>query len=142
MNRRLKPVVLIVGPTQSGKTTIADFIAGSLMEPIPEYEPTVGVRIREVLVPANRPIPGEGDKIEIELWDVSGDRRFSFLTLHLYVFLLPFDTNRYQDGWPAIWKDADAVILVYNGDEPQQEKELEFWYFNRYIIVFMSLHFL
>ncbi|KAA6339635.1 MAG: hypothetical protein EZS28_052597, partial [Streblomastix strix] len=34
----------------------------------------------------------------------------------------------YQEGWPAVWKDADAIIFVYDTDERAQEQDLEFWY--------------
>ena len=142
MSKRLKPIILLVGPPRSGKTTIADFIAGAIDQPNEQYSPTVGVRIREVLVQSNHTIPGRGDKVLVELWDVSGDRRF---LLSLIFFFLFFSFHRYQVGWPAIWKDADAVIFVYNGDDSQQERELEFWYglpfFQSSFYYFLSLFF-
>lgn len=51
---------------------------------------------------------------------------------------------RYQDGWPAIWKDADAVIIAYDGDDKKQEKGLEFWFYFYFIfhLIFLFLLFL
>lgn len=48
-------------------------------------------------------------KVELQLWDVSGNKR-------------------YQNCWPAIFKGAHGVILVYNPDKPSHAKELEEWY--------------
>lgn len=76
MSSIVKPKILIVGPTGSGKTNITDLIAGSIEKPSEVYDPTAGVRIREILTQQNFNIPGIGDKILIELWDVSGDTRF------------------------------------------------------------------
>ena len=46
--------------------------------------------------------------LPVELWDVSGDRRF-------------------DSGWPAIQKDATAVIIVFNGDDSEQESSVSRW---------------
>ncbi len=46
--------------------------------------------------------------LPIELWDVSGDRRF-------------------DSGWPAIQKDTTAVIIVFNGDDAEQESSVPRW---------------
>lgn len=35
--------------------------------------------------------------------------------------------DRYGACWPAIQKDADAVILVYNPSEPSDEHDLPLW---------------
>ncbi|CAM9877057.1 unnamed protein product [Chrysoparadoxa australica] len=54
--------------------------------------------------------PGNsGAKVNIELWDVSGDQS-------------------YEGCWPAILKDADGVLLVYNPEIPAHEPEVGIWY--------------
>ena len=35
--------------------------------------------------------------------------------------------GRYEMCWPAIMRDADGVILVYNPDNRAHEKEIEIW---------------
>jgi hypothetical protein len=47
-------------------------------------------------------------RLPVELWDVSGDRRF-------------------ESGWPAIQKDATGVIIVFNGDDSEQESSVPLW---------------
>ena len=34
---------------------------------------------------------------------------------------------RFENCWPAYWKDANGVLLVYNPDKPEHEKDLERW---------------
>jgi intraflagellar transport protein 22 len=70
--------ILIIGPIQSGKSTIANYISEKSDIPLP-YRPTVGVRILEFekQTPKNPKRPGQ-DKVMIELWDVSGDTKYFF----------------------------------------------------------------
>jgi hypothetical protein len=44
----------------------------------------------------------------VELWDVSGNRRF-------------------DAGWAAIQKDAAGVIIVFDGDDGDQERAVALW---------------
>lgn len=83
----IKPKILVVGPKESGKTNITDLLAGFLEKPSEEYDPTVGVRIREILVNQSVQRRGLGDKILIELWDVSGDPAFVSLSSILFLFI-------------------------------------------------------
>ena len=48
-------------------------------------------------------------KTGVELWDVSG-------------------SSEYESCWPAIQKDADAVIVTYNPDNPLHERSVHLWY--------------
>lgn len=48
-------------------------------------------------------------KVDLQLWDVSGDKRF-------------------QNCWPTIFKGTQGLLLVYNGEQPTHGKELEDWY--------------
>jgi GTPase SAR1 family protein len=47
--------------------------------------------------------------VNVELWDVSGDRRF-------------------DAGWAAIQKDAAGVIIVFDGDNGDSERSVPLWY--------------
>eukprot|EP00744_Colponema_vietnamica_P010565 GILI01014920.1.p2 GENE.GILI01014920.1~~GILI01014920.1.p2 ORF type:complete len:203 (-),score=50.03 GILI01014920.1:1161-1727(-) len=102
--------LLVIGPCRSGKTTLSNLLAEFSETPSAEYQPTAGCRIlefdREVSRNSSRPLEG---KIGVELWDVSGDQK-------------------YEKCWPAIMKSAQAVVLVYNPGNPQQEAEIEQWY--------------
>ncbi|KAG7392462.1 Intraflagellar transport protein 22 [Phytophthora boehmeriae] len=93
--------ILVVGPKEAGKSTIANFVAehSDRLGGQERYQPTVGVRILEL----------EKGKANVELWDVSGDQNF-------------------EACWPAIMKDADAVILVYNPESHVHESEAMLWY--------------
>lgn len=92
--------VLLVGPSGSGKSCIANFLSettdGLLKIP---YEPTMGCRILEY----QRGGP------PVEMWDVSGDRRGT-------------------SGWTAVSNDAVGVIIVFNGDDSDHERDVERWY--------------
>lgn len=70
--------ILIIGPVQSGKSTIANYISEKSDTPLP-YRPTAGVRILEFekQAPKNPKRPGQ-DKVMIELWDISGDTKYLF----------------------------------------------------------------
>ncbi|CCI50430.1 unnamed protein product [Albugo candida] len=93
--------VLVIGPKSSGKTTIANFLAGhqDRLGGQEQYQPTVAVRILET----------ECNKASVELWDVSGDQI-------------------YEACWPAIIKDAQGVLLVYNPESHSHESEAMLWY--------------
>mmetsp|Transcript_31546 Transcript_31546/g.30865 ORF Transcript_31546/g.30865 Transcript_31546/m.30865 type:complete len:94 (+) Transcript_31546:42-323(+) len=85
--------LLVVGPSKGGKSTIAN-ILGDLQEgPSSIYRPTIGCRIVDF---ERDPPPGVNfGKINIELWDVSGDMQ-------------------YEKCWPPIQKDAHGIIFVYD----------------------------
>ena len=57
---------------------------------------------------ANR-YTGGSSKASVELWDVSGH-------------------SRYQSCWPAIMKDANGVLFVFNPEVKNQDKELDNWH--------------
>ncbi|GLE10842.1 hypothetical protein PINS_up023099 [Pythium insidiosum] len=86
--------LLIVGPKEAGKTTIANFLCEQTdrLGGPEKYQPTIGVRILEL----------EKNKTNVELWDVSGDQV-------------------YEACWPAVTKDAHGVILVYNPESHVHE---------------------
>ncbi|XP_040829750.1 intraflagellar transport protein 22 homolog isoform X2 [Ochotona curzoniae] len=72
----LKAKILFVGPCESGKTVLANFLSES--SDITEYNPTQGVR--------------------------------------------------FESCWPALMKDAQGVVIVFNADVPSHLKELEMWH--------------
>jgi hypothetical protein len=75
----------------------------------------------------------ERSKSSVELWDVSGDqvcvlrvgvnRTSSPLTLIMFGSM----ASRYEACWPAIIKDANGVILVFNPESHVHESEAMLW---------------
>lgn len=57
----------------------------------------------------NRILEFSRNGVNVELWDVSGDRRF-------------------DAGWAAIQKDAVGVIIVFDGDNGDSERSVPLWY--------------
>jgi GTPase SAR1 family protein len=109
--------ILLIGPVQSGKSTIANFLGDREDVLGGGYRPTVGVRVVEFEkeAPKNPRRPGQ-EKVLVELWDMSGDSRYPFPS-----------ALRFDNGWPAIQKGAQGIIFVYNADNPKHEQELEGW---------------
>ncbi|KAM8778377.1 intraflagellar transport protein 22 homolog isoform 1-T2 [Rhynchonycteris naso] len=102
----LKAKILFVGPSESGKTVLANFLTES--SDITEYNPTQGVRILEFENPqitSNNKATG----CEFELWDCGGDPKF-------------------ESCWPALMKDSHGVVIIFNADIPGHLKEIEMWY--------------
>jgi Rab-like protein 5 len=96
--------ILVIGPTKSGKSTIANII-GELSEgPSENYRPTAGCRIVEL---ERDPPPAVSNfgKFNLELWDVSGD-------------------FKYEKCWGPIQKDAAGIIFVYDPASPSFEESL------------------
>ncbi|XP_049643840.1 intraflagellar transport protein 22 homolog [Suncus etruscus] len=102
----LKAKILFVGPCESGKTVLANFLT-EFSEYISDYKPTQGVRILEFKNPQVSTSKGAG--CEFELWDCGGDPKF-------------------ESCWPALMKDAQGVVIVFNAHVPSHLKEIESWY--------------
>ncbi|XP_029931263.1 intraflagellar transport protein 22 homolog isoform X2 [Myripristis murdjan] len=86
-----KAKILFIGPTESGKTVLANFLSDTTETVGGEYSPTQGVRILEF----ESQNEGSGDKYstcEVELWDCAGDFKF-------------------ESCWPAIMKDSNGVVM-------------------------------
>mmetsp|Transcript_56598 Transcript_56598/g.132802 ORF Transcript_56598/g.132802 Transcript_56598/m.132802 type:complete len:198 (+) Transcript_56598:79-672(+) len=98
--------ILMVGPCEAGKSTLANVLAENTETASELYRPTVGVRILEFDVELKT---GGQQSATVELWDVAGDMRF-------------------RSCWPAVKKDAVGVVLVYNPERPQHEQEIEQWF--------------
>ena len=97
---------------QSGKTTICNFLSDATETFGGNYHPTSGVRIVEF----ESPISGGGGRkqnnVEVEMWDCSGDLK-------------------YEACWPAIARDVNGVMFVFNPEQQNFDKELEHWYYSR-----------
>jgi len=103
-----KTKVLLLGPCESGKSFLANFLSEAFETTSGNYRPTHGVRILEFET-HGVVVNGRNTKTDIELWDVSGDRR-------------------YEACWPAISKDASAIIFVFNPEVKTHERELDSWH--------------
>ena len=66
------------------------------------YRPTTGVRIVEHETYVDNRL------VSIEFWDVSG-------------------STKNERIWPAIQKEAQGVIIIFNGDNPKSESDADFW---------------
>ncbi|XP_053185681.1 intraflagellar transport protein 22 homolog [Scomber japonicus] len=103
-----KVKILLIGPNESGKTVLANFLADTTAENVGgEYRPTQGVRILEF----ESKLEGGSDNkaCELELWDCSGDFKF-------------------ESCWPALMKDSSGVMIIFNPDVPSHLKEVETWH--------------
>ncbi|XP_063059589.1 intraflagellar transport protein 22 homolog [Engraulis encrasicolus] len=103
-----KTKVLIIGPSESGKTVLANFLSDTVETIGGNYSPTQGVRILEF----DSQKHGSGDRdssCEVELWDCGGDFKF-------------------ESCWPALMKDSNGVVIVFNADVPSHVREVETWH--------------
>lgn len=108
--------IAIVGPQKVGKTVIANSLSEFSHVVSPDYHPTMGCRILEMEKTfsdeqvKNIPILKNNkiNKIKIELWDVSGDKKFS-------------------STWPAIKYGAHGVIIVVDAMSIRYDNALDEW---------------
>lgn len=103
-----KAKIIVIGPSESGKTVLSNFLSDTVETVGGEYNPTKGVRILEF----ESQNEGSGDtysSCEVELWDCAGDFKF-------------------ESCWPALMKDSNGVIVVFNPDVPNHLKEIETWH--------------
>ena len=117
VNIRKNPLkIVIVGPQKVGKTVISNSLSEFSTTVSPDYHPTVGCRILELEKPytdeqvANIPILKNNklNKVKVELWDTSGDRRF-------------------ESTWPAIKYGANGVIIVIDATNEKYEDNIDEW---------------
>ena len=90
--------ILVIGPSRAGKSGAASFLAGAHASPLYAPGPTAGVRV----------LAFERGGQAVELWDVSGDQGF-------------------ESAWPAVQKDAEAWLLMWNADAAGAAREAELW---------------
>ncbi|XP_042219355.1 intraflagellar transport protein 22 homolog [Homarus americanus] len=106
MNNKVK--LLMVGPPECGKTALTNFLSEAGEVGGEEYRPTKGCRIVEFEVP-NVTVSSMTTKAEVELWDVSGDRR-------------------YENCWPAIQRGCNGAIFVYSPGREDHSRYLDTLY--------------
>jgi small GTP-binding protein len=99
--------IVVIGPEGSGKSSIVNFLAGKDRVLEKQYRPTFACRVVETLKESPRSTR-RGEELTIEFWDVSGN-------------------SRYERGWPAIQKNANGVIVVYNAENITHEDQVSFW---------------
>ncbi|KAA3672508.1 intraflagellar transport protein 22 [Paragonimus westermani] len=116
--------LVVVGPTECGKSYLCNFLSESVEQVTEEYRPTCGVRIIEYEL--NTTTVNKPCKVELELWDLSGNKKLVFRLVVLLV--LQIHMCRYENCWPACFKGSHGVIFVYNPDNSEHIKELEDWY--------------
>ena len=116
-NIRKNPLkIILVGAQNVGKTSIANSLSEFSHTLSPDYHPTVGVRVLETektytdeqisiiqILKKNKLT-----KVKIELWDMSGDRRF-------------------ESTWPAIKYGANGVIIVLDAVNDKYEGVIDEW---------------
>ncbi|KAK7945490.1 hypothetical protein WMY93_001218 [Mugilogobius chulae] len=92
--------ILFIGPTESGKTVLANFLSDISENVGGEYRPTVGVRILKF----DSHLEGGSDNrgCKVELWDCSGDFKF-------------------ESCWPTLMKDCNGVVIVFNPDVQENQ---------------------
>ncbi|XP_068197136.1 intraflagellar transport protein 22 homolog [Antennarius striatus] len=102
-----KTKILFIGPSESGKTILANFLSDITENVGGEYRPTQGVRIVEF----ESQLEGSGDNraCDVELWDCSGDLKF-------------------ESCWPILMKDSSGVVIIFNPDVPSHLREIGTWY--------------
>ncbi|KAK7195792.1 ADP-ribosylation factor family/Miro-like protein/50S ribosome-binding GTPase [Novymonas esmeraldas] len=112
--------ILVVGPTKSGKTTIANFLCGTRETPTSKYFETTPLRIGEMELELDstnlsdrRVVFSGGDaktkRVVVQIWDLGG-------------------SSKHQAGWPAVAHKADGIIFVFNPAIKNGEKELSLWH--------------
>ncbi|GAA6103318.1 intraflagellar transport protein 22 homolog [Tachysurus ichikawai] len=108
MLKVLKVKILLIGPSECGKTVLANFLSDTVETIVTDYSPTQGVRILE-FESQNLGSLTKDRACEVELWDCAGDFKF-------------------ETCWPALMKDSNGVVIVFNPDIPSHLKELETWH--------------
>ena len=96
--------IIVVGPVKSGKTELSDILSMMSKGFQGKATPTIALRILEFQTEIN--VNGLQTNIAVQLWDTSGD-------------------EKYQMSWPAIAKNADGCVLVYNAHDKTAGKAAE-----------------
>ncbi|KAG4087419.1 P-loop containing nucleoside triphosphate hydrolase protein [Neocallimastix lanati (nom. inval.)] len=104
--------IFIIGPPNSGKTAIANYLADLNKSLSSDYTPTQGVRILELDQIIKTTSKGsrkqQQTNVSIELWDCSGEDRFKTI-------------------WPNLSSIANGLILVYDQENRLTEKDIDEW---------------
>lgn len=108
MLKDLQLKIVVIGPSECGKTVLANFLSDMVETIGGNYSPTQGVRILE-FESRNLGSQTKHSACDVELWDCAGDFKF-------------------EACWPALLKDTNGVVIVFNPDIPSHLKEVETWY--------------
>lgn len=103
-----KAKIILIGPSESGKTVLSNFLSDTVETVGGEYSPTQGVRILEFET-QNEGSSDKHSSCEVELWDCGGNFKF-------------------ESCWPALMKDSNGVVIVFNPDIPSHLEEIETWH--------------
>ncbi|CCW68408.1 unnamed protein product [Phytomonas sp. Hart1] len=114
--------ILLLGPSKSGKTTIANFLGAERDTPSSRYYETRPLRVIEsefavesVKLDHRRVVFAGGNaktkRVRVQLWDLGG-------------------SPKHQTCWPAVADRADGIIFVFNPEIKNSSKELSLWYKN------------
>ena len=104
-----KVKILVLGPCESGKSVLSNFLADATESASGSYRPTQGVRILECEVDGISLGGNHAVNIEVVLWDCSGSQKFEIC-------------------WPSMQRDVNGVLFVYNPGVENHLKELENWH--------------
>ncbi|XP_067263059.1 intraflagellar transport protein 22 homolog [Chanodichthys erythropterus] len=105
----VKVKILFIGPNECGKTALSNFLSDTTESIGADYySPTQGVRILE-FESHSLSNGSKNSACEVELWDCAGDFKF-------------------ESCWPALMKDSNGVVIVFNPDVPSHLKEIETWH--------------
>lgn len=112
--------VLVLGPSRSGKSTLADFLSNQRESPTSRYYETNPLRILEAEVDLetnrirkNMNVFGSDNsrlkRARVQLWDLGG-------------------SSKHQPCWGAVAKACDGIIFVFNPSIDKAERELLLWH--------------
>lgn len=119
--------VLLLGPSRSGKSTLADFLSNQRETPTSKYYETNPLRILEtevdletLKIKKNTNVFASDNtrvkRVRVQLWDLSGNAK-------------------YQPCWAASANKCEGIIFVFNPEIEKSERELLLWhkqfYFNQ-----------
>eukprot|EP00730_Choanoeca_flexa_P019643 TRINITY_DN9603_c0_g1_i6.p1 TRINITY_DN9603_c0_g1~~TRINITY_DN9603_c0_g1_i6.p1 ORF type:complete len:188 (+),score=28.51 TRINITY_DN9603_c0_g1_i6:711-1274(+) len=131
----LKAKVAIVGPCETGKSVLSNFLADAIADGrTAAYRPTKGCRILEFELDGHS---GSRTDTHVELWDVSGDTsaeaNWGAITSHLHGLMIVFDINK--DGQEAnldVWfrrfikkagiKSSQCIVVANNPSTSSPER--------------------
>ncbi|KAK4873806.1 hypothetical protein RN001_013166 [Aquatica leii] len=100
--------ILLIGPVNSGKSKLANFLCDLDLALPDSIKSTKGLRILEFEIP-DVEISGSKTDVDVELWDASGD-------------------DMYSSYWPVFRKHTDGVVFVYSQEDDYGVRKLDLMY--------------
>ncbi|XP_072909950.1 intraflagellar transport protein 22 homolog isoform X4 [Hemitrygon akajei] len=102
--------LLLVGPSESGKTVLANFLSDATEAIGGDYNPTQGVRILEFEC-LNVNAGGKNVGCEVELWDCSGDQNSKgYMTLNVFSLLTTSQAQQLVEAG-QIWAVSSLLLM-------------------------------